>query len=738
MRYINKEYGFAFRPPFTDNFHEESPKGDKIVPADFPGKYKQGVGYDYSAINGAMLVGKHGSLWGIRVSYLKGNKWLDNDHFISHMGGGSANTEDGTFAHFTSGALSVKWVKHNDQSMILQVSARQKQRVRVICYPCFGFSGELSIEGGIVQGRSPHVAIKPGTVSLTDSYAVFKDRQLVICDSMPEKEYFYAKSYNTPSDSANGAFNEAIMEFVINQNQPSVYIYAGVGDDTIFESELPPLHKVAKQIETAELRYGVDKTMGSGVLGAPTERMLNSVLWSRIYYPFLMQEIYMPKRSVVNNHFNINGTEENCSAILGSVAGVDIASNQIKYTIEDKILSLLSVWSVYMHSTDKSGLKDIYADLIKLYPPISELVVTSGADKNEVAYGWNDSPLKEIKNGTSAMFSLDMSCIRLLAFDILERIASMFSFPEKKAYEKAKKEMIQRINDTFWNEQDGIYLNRYTTGQWPFSYGATSFYPLIAGAVDTGEKMSRLINHLLDPRKFWVRYVVPTLSATDREYGSKGRANNNGHRNSAFLEYRGSIVPYVNYIIYQGLARYGLDEIAGNMAERSAKLWANNESDNIENYSMYLPNGKRYKNKKYLSTNGNMLALLGMQELIDLEYFRADNNTNAIRFGTLVEGEHSLTNFTLLGKNYSVDVNDTSTMLIIDKVPVFRGDGGKFKVRNFLPTKDGYEFMIDAHANITINIQHKDNKQLTKYFLIVPVGKSLVRAERGMVSINPI
>ena len=147
MKYINKEYGFAFRPPFFDKFYEQSDSGPKIGKDNFPCRYIMGVGYDYRAINGAMLVGKNGSMWGVRVLYYSGKKWLDNDDFVSNMGSSCANTADGSFAHFTSGPLSVKWVRQNDHSLVLQVSSRRKLRVRVIFYPCYDCPGELSIEG---------------------------------------------------------------------------------------------------------------------------------------------------------------------------------------------------------------------------------------------------------------------------------------------------------------------------------------------------------------------------------------------------------------------------------------------------------------------------------------------------------------------------------------------------------------------------------------------------------------
>ena len=102
MRYINKEYGFSFRPPFNDKFYEENQDGPPITEENYPGRYVQGVGYDYAAINGAMLVGKYGSMWGIKVCCFDGKKWLDNDDFVGSLSAGCANTVDGSFAHFAA------------------------------------------------------------------------------------------------------------------------------------------------------------------------------------------------------------------------------------------------------------------------------------------------------------------------------------------------------------------------------------------------------------------------------------------------------------------------------------------------------------------------------------------------------------------------------------------------------------------------------------------------------------
>ena len=731
MRYINKEYGFEFRPPHFDKFYEETSTGPALTAKNFPTSITRGAGYDYSAINGAMLVGKNGTMWGVRVScFLKG-KWLDNDDFVLNMNASSANTEDGSFAHFASGILSAKWVAHGDNGILLQLSSRKKLRVRVIFYPCHNLSGDLSIEGAIVKGRSPHIGIIKGNANLSENGAVFKDRYAVICDSNEVREYFYAQSYSKPLDSANGAFNEAIMDFMLGSWQSSVYVYAAVGERDYLIDGVPNIEEVQKTIDTAELMYGVNKTMGTGVLGAPTERMLNSILWSRIYYPYLLSDIFAPTRLKLNKYFDISGSEENCSAILGSIISQK-ASKQLSITVEDKILAVLAAWNAHVRIGDVAVSHDLYQRLVAQYEPVTKLEEDNG-NGERIAYKWSDSPLKETHS--IQMYSLDLSCLKLLAFDILERFSMVLGHEQNAArYANVKEEMIALINDTFYNEATGLYQNRFQKGGFSKRVGATSFYPLIAGAVISQDRLLRLVNNLLNPKLFWSKYPIPTLAINDKEFGKIGKRDNNGKRNPAFLEYRGSVVPYVNYIIYMGLARCGLEEVAADLAFKSCKLWANNESDNVENYAMYLPSGKRRKEREYLSSNGNMLAMIGQLELIDLEIFKPDLQTNALRFGTFCEGVHSISNVKLLGRSYSVEVLEDSTTLLEDEIPIFRGDGGRFVIRDFLQTDTGFEFLLNTKADIAITLLGTAESVPTRFK--APIGKSFVALENGKVSIT--
>ncbi|HEY8444017.1 MAG TPA: hypothetical protein VIL24_04385 [Clostridia bacterium] len=726
MRYINKEYGFTFRPPYLENFHKEEPKGPAVKNTNYPSKYIIGAGLDYSAINGAMLIGKYGSLWGVKVTYFNGYKWLDNEDFVSAHSKYSVYSTDGSYAHFTSGPLSVKWIRQGEQGLGIQITASRRLRVRVIFYPCFNWPGEISIEGSYVKGRSPYVAAVPGDIELSRPYSIYRNRYQVILDDKPTREYFMAQSYNKPLDSANGAFNEVMMEFIINNYQPTVHLYCAVGDEKILAFDIPDVDKLDKLIETAgDLKYSVNKTYGSGVLGAPVESMFNASMWSRVYYPYLLDTIAIGKRLQKNDHFDLNGIEENSSLLVNSwVCESADFLNQLTCTAQDKILGILTAYQIFSRHKDKTGFVKLLTKFTRMFEPDGNLVLDESKDKNLVAHQWDDSPLKEKQE--KPMYSLDQSCLKLLAYDLIERMAAKFALPEAAVFGEAKRKLKQKINEKLYNSEKGLYLNRYTDDSWAENCGATSFYPLIAGAIETPEQLKAVIDNLSSKKLFWGDYVIPTLSKNNKDYGKTLKGIES--KTPPYLEYRGAISPYVNYLIYHGLIRYGLDEIASEFGYKCAKLWQKHIKFKFNIYSKYLPSGRAPKGAKYYSMEGNLLALIGMQSLVDVEYFR-DDLKFALRFGTFAKGSHAVTNLKIMEHYYSIETDNYTTAMLIDNKEVFKAEGGRCIVRQLIDSKDEYGFLIIAPVDLKITLRPL-NYQLGKrpeYVFNISKGKHKVK-----------
>jgi glycogen debranching enzyme len=86
---------------------------------------------------------------------------------------------------------------------------------------------------------------------------------------------------------------------------------------------------------------------------------------------------------------------------------------------------------------------------------------------------------------------------------------------------------------------------------------AASFTLLFGGCVDQDEA-AKLVETLRGP-EFWTAYPVPTTPADDPAFDP-------GHY------WRGNVWPSVNWLIYEGLRRYGFEADASFLVERNARL----------------------------------------------------------------------------------------------------------------------------------------------------------------------
>jgi putative isomerase len=131
---------------------------------------------------------------------------------------------------------------------------------------------------------------------------------------------------------------------------------------------------------------------------------------------------------------------------------------------------------------------------------------------------------------------------------------------DAKAFNEHGDEVVRLINETFWDEGEGMYYDRNEkTGQPVKVKSATNFMPLFAGA-STPERAGRLVReHLLNESEFWLAYPVASYARTEPDYyqGSHRECN-----------WRGSTWAPTNYMIFHGLARYGFRDTANILAAR--------------------------------------------------------------------------------------------------------------------------------------------------------------------------
>jgi len=131
---------------------------------------------------------------------------------------------------------------------------------------------------------------------------------------------------------------------------------------------------------------------------------------------------------------------------------------------------------------------------------------------------------------------------------------------DSKAFDRHADQLIEIMNFAFWDEKQGMYFDRNEkTGKRIFVKSATNFMPLFAGAA-TPERAKRTIHErLLNPDEFWLAFPVASYAKTEPDYyqGSHNECN-----------WRGSTWAPTNYMIFQGLRRYGYHAEARALATR--------------------------------------------------------------------------------------------------------------------------------------------------------------------------
>lgn len=724
MKYINREYGFEGRPPFFKDYVEIKSKGPSKENFRYPQTPLAAYGLSFSQPNGVMLCGKLGTMWGAKITYQRLGKWVEDKEFLDNPGNFFAANKDGSFAYFNHGDITASFIKYSKSQLVMIISAMTKIKIRVEFFAVAPEEAEMQdADGELIKGKACQRAVIPGKIQFTDYDAEIKDRYEVrFEDGEGKKEFFAAKSY-FPASTVTVKSKSIIYEYNLDAQFSRAPFFLAVGDEDIYEN-MPSLEEINDGSSKTELVFTAEKVAGSGELGENISNAVSRSVWHKIYDPFTLRTLLVEDRNKCNKYYSYDSTMLAAGALIQALMGeYKGAFEQIELCACDKILGAVTAWIIFCRTRNHKIIEKILPVLIENTPIDGNLVKADKMTLREIAYKQQNSPLKDIKN--LDIYSLDMSCYKLLALDITHRMAVIAGNKKAEEISQAQKRLKMAINKNLFNDKLGLYMDRYLNGEFSSIYGANSFLPLIAGAVDDIDKLEKLILNLKDPKKFGGEYMVPTLPKSHPLYGKK-TLNNSGQEIYPYENYRGMISPILNYMIYLGLKRYGVSEMQSAVALSSARMYSNILREYNITPDFYLP-AKKLKNKNMVehSLSGNLMGLMGMTEMLDVEYFRDDMKT-ALMFGTLAEGNHRLANIKIVGRKFSINISDQETSVMIDDEEFLKGNGGKFVIRQFIENERGAEFIIyskqDITLNITLPVLIKSNKS-ANYVFNVERGK---------------
>ncbi|MBQ3699231.1 MAG: glycoside hydrolase family 37 [Prevotella sp.] len=253
--------------------------------------------------------------------------------------------------------------------------------------------------------------------------------------------------------------------------------------------------------------------------------------------------------------------------------------------------------------------------------------------QDDLAIGVDNDPSTFFRpKGSSA--SIYLNCLMYKELRAISYLASQLGMKDAaQQYEKDAEALCHAVREYCWDEKDGMYysvdLNLLPfTGEPQIIFGKpfvlhegaprdypcliqrlgswSGFMALWAG-IATPEQARRMVKeNLLDERTFCAPYGVRTLSKLEKMYNMRATHNPSN--------WQGPVWGISNYMVFRGLADYGFQEEARQMAEKTIALFGNDLSKGGVLHEYYNPDtgepiiNPGFQNWNYLVLN--MLAWL--------------------------------------------------------------------------------------------------------------------------------
>ena len=146
------------------------------------------------------------------------------------------------------------------------------------------------------------------------------------------------------------------------------------------------------------------------------------------------------------------------------------------------------------------------------------------------------------------MDCIDFSCFMAREMLAMAEISAVLENGEEAFWREWYEKIREAVNETLWDEKDGLYYDRIIrTGECKRVKAVSSFLPLFAG-ICTPERAARLVQNLEDPALFGTPFGIPSIARDDATFGTD--------------MWRGPVWINYNYMVALGLYDYGYTELA--------------------------------------------------------------------------------------------------------------------------------------------------------------------------------
>ncbi len=329
---------------------------------------------------------------------------------------------------------------------------------------------------------------------------------------------------------------------------------------------------------------------------------------------------------------------------------------------------------------------------------------------DEVTYDEKTYTLNMNDVGLNSLYALDAECLSRIA-KLLDKDDDATKFQAEYGHMK------QLIREKLWNEEDGIYENRFWNGQFSKHLSPTNFYPMFAGIAAPDQAKRMVEQHLLNPKEFWGTYVAPSIARNDAGFPDQ-------------FYWRGDIWGPTNYMLYQAINRYKFDKVALEYARKNYDLFMDDWNTNQHDNEQYHASGGNGGGDTHY-TWGALLCLAGLNQYID------ENPWDGLRFGALAppsSGEFRAGKWG--GHGYQVAIGPEKTAMARDGKPRFQASSGVV-VRQYHVESSRLSFVLNSEKGSRVTTMEFDSGNLSLRIDGNSSGKINVQDGRVVLDLPP-
>lgn len=264
-------------------------------------------------------------------------------------------------------------------------------------------------------------------------------------------------------------------------------------------------------------------------------------------------------------------------------------------------------WEIYQVGKDKQFLEDAYISGAKY----TQWLIKNRDQDKDGTFEWGPNGIIEnVRDWYNVVFRVsaeryldvdkedisdELECLDLTLMIIKEerslaRMATALGKSEQAKEWLMKAEKTSRlVNERMWDDSSGFYYSvNKSDHSWKFLDRDLRLQEIIGflalwAEVAPKERADRLVATLCDTTKFWRRYGIPTLSARDPWYNPNV---------DYCCKWNGPVWMLWDYMVYDGLRRYGYQDVAHQLAGKMVNCVSTQLSKNHNFWESYSPDNE--------------------------------------------------------------------------------------------------------------------------------------------------